>query len=222
MAEGNTIAIKGEGTIYVAPDMMRVNISLKDEEKEYEDIVRKSSENTESVQEALKKCGFNLNEIKTSDFDIEVKTEDYEDKYGNLKEKTVGYEYCHRLSVEFPRDNDRATKIMTELSKLDASPEFSIEFFVKNENENTVIEKVLTAAVNDARTKANILAKAAGVNLAQIIRIISPKADDCYASGLFGGGPMPKGKKKRRIPQLNLEPDDVEINGSVKVIWRIE
>ena len=32
MAEGNTIAIKGEGTIYVAPDMMRVNISLKDEE----------------------------------------------------------------------------------------------------------------------------------------------------------------------------------------------
>lgn len=218
-----TIRVTGKGMIKVRPDMTRLTITLEDTCKEYEETLKKSSENTDRLKTLLEGFGFGRADIKTLSFNVEEAYESYGDGPYNRK-KLVGYKYDHRVKVEFDSDNARLGKIVYALAHSDLHPEFRISYTVKDPE--AAKNELLGRAVKDSLAKAAVLTEASGTKLKEIQSIdyswgeidleVRPMRSMCYSAGLRELAITDGGF------DYDLEPDDIELTDTVTVVWEIE
>ena len=223
MANERIIKVTGKGNLKIRPDMTRITISLDGQNEEYDKILEQSTKDTERLKDIFEKLGFERNDVKTLMFDVDTRNESYQTKDKSLKERFVGYEYKHVVKVEFDIDNARLGKILYVLANAkDIHPDFRLSYTVKDKeaSKNELIGK----AVADAKTKAEVLTKAAGVSLKEI------KSID-YSCGeiQFEYSPMRRDILLGSVMDdacegsydVDIEPDDVEVSDTVTVVWEI-
>ncbi len=222
MTDVRTIRVTGKGQIKVKPDMTRVYVSLKGSNPEYGETLRISSEDTERLRELLAGLGFERSDLKTISFDVDAKRETYKTRKlgGGYQVRIVGYEFEHRMKVEFESDNERLGKILYALGNSHVEPEFSVSFFVKDPE--IVRNELLAAAVVDSKKKALVMTQAAGVTLKDVQNIdyswgqikleVQPIENVCYA---------PQAEGESESYDLNIEPTDIEISDTVTILWEI-
>ena len=218
-----TIRVTGKGMIKVRPNMTRLTITLEDTCKEYEETLKKSSENTDRLKTLLEGFGFGRADIKTLSFNVEEAYESYGDGPYNRK-KLVGYKYDHRVKVEFDSDNARLGKIVYALAHSDLHPEFRISYTVKDPE--AAKNELLGRAVKDSLAKAAVLTEVSGTKLKEIQSIdyswgeidleVRPMRSMCYPAGLRELAITDGGF------DYDLEPDDIELTDTVTVVWEIE
>ena len=163
-----TIRVTGKGQIKVRPDMTRITMSLEGLYKDYNETLRLSSQDTETLKDILSGFGFERSDLKTLNFSVDTEYESYKDRDGSYKQRFTGYRYRHMLKVEFDSDNERLGKILYALANGKVRPEFRISYTVKDPEatKNTLLGK----AVKDAREKASVLTEAAGIGLNEILQ----------------------------------------------------
>lgn len=216
-----TIRITGNGRMRVAPDRTRISIALNDVCDEYAQALEKSTEERRTLQEVVRRFGFADGDLKTLNFNVEPEYESIQNK-GVWKQIFKGYRYYHKLKLEFPSDNERLGKVLYALAKSGLTPEFHISFFVSDPE--TVRNALLADAVADAKAKAGALTAAAGVTLGEIQSIDYAKADLNLAVNTLR---MPMMAKEMAAEEccdsfdMDVQPDDIELNDSVTVIWEI-
>lgn len=217
-----TIRVTGKGTLHVKPDMTRLVLDLSGLEKDYDKALQRSSRDTETLRDVLSELSFVPTDLKTLSFDVDTKYVSYRDMNDDWKQRFVGYEYSHRMKLEFPSDNALLGRTLYALSTAPVSPEFRISYFV-GDPESTKNE-LLGKAVTDAVAKAGVLAKAASVTLGEIQSI-----DYSWGQIDFEVRPMEAAKKLEvaccanasQSFDLNIEPDDAEVSDTVTVVWVI-
>ncbi|MCR5179027.1 MAG: SIMPL domain-containing protein [Lachnospiraceae bacterium] len=140
-----------------------------------------------------------------------------------MKKRFAGYEYTHRLKVEFESDNDRLGRILFALATAPKiKPEFRLSYTVKDPE--AAKNLLLGNAVSDARKKAAILSQAAGVSLKDILSIdyswgeinleyVPMRENMVYEDG--------SGSTVDACLQMDIEPDDIEVKDTVTVVWEI-
>ncbi|MBR6222706.1 MAG: SIMPL domain-containing protein [Lachnospiraceae bacterium] len=217
------IRVTGKGQIKVKPDMTRITITLDGVQPEYADALECSAADTEILKDLMEDMGFKRKDVKTLSFNVDTENESYRDKDGNWKSKFVGYRYDHIVKVEFPSDNKRLGRILYALANNEAlTPDFRFSFFVKDVEGSK--NELLGKAVTDAKAKAEVLTKAAGVALQEIISI-----DYSWGEIDFEYRPMKNSilaeecslADLSRSYNIDIEPDDIEISDTVTVVWRI-
>ena len=216
-----TIRVTGKGQIKVRPDMTRITMSLEGLYKDYNETLRLSSQDTETLKDILSGFGFERLDLKTLNFSVDTEYESYKDRDGSYKQRFTGYRYRHMLKVEFDSDNERLGKILYALANGKVRPEFRISYTVKDPEatKNTLLGK----AVKDAREKASVLTEAAGIGLKDIQSI-----DYSWGEIDFEYRPMDGGILAERCMaeptaaySLDIEPDDIEASDTVTVVWEI-
>ena len=216
-----TIRVTGKGQIKVRPDMTRISMSLEGLCKDYNETLRLSSEDAETLKDILSGFGFERSDLKTLNFSVDTEYESYKDRDGTYKQRFTGYRYRHMLKVEFDSDNERLGKILYALVNGKVRPEFRISYTVKDPEatKNTLLGK----AVKDAREKASVLTEAAGISLKDIQSI-----DYSWGEIDFEYRPMDGGILAERCMaeptaaySLDIEPDDIEVSETVTVVWEI-
>ena len=155
-----TIRVTGKGQIKVHPDMTRITITLTGIYPEYADMLRHSSEDTEQLRDTLTPFGFLKTDLKTLRFDVDTEHESYRER-DIWKQKFIGYKYEHILKVEFESDNELLGKLLYVLAHCPLHPEFRISYFVKDPEATK--NELLGNAISDAKEKAVVLTKAAGI-----------------------------------------------------------
>lgn len=223
MAEQRVIRVTGKGVIRVKPDMTRITMTLDGIYKDYEETLRRSGEDTEALKDILEKQGFERTDVKTLSFNVETKHENCQAKDGSWKQQFIGYAFRHILKVEFDSDNKRLGKILYALANAEKiNPEFRLSYIVKDKEGSK--NQLLGKAVEDAKTKAAVLAKAAGVSLKEIQSI-----DYSWGEIDFEYHPMRANMlmEKCCAPEdasydMDIEPDDIEVSDTVTVVWEIE
>ena len=120
-----TIKILGKGKIAVKPDMIRFNIVSTGLCKEYEDTVKKSTEDIRILKESIEKAGLDSKSLKTVHFDINSEYENYSDKDNNYKRRFIGYKYTHNLYIQFPNDNELLGKVLYQFANNSVKPRAS-------------------------------------------------------------------------------------------------
>ena len=123
------------------------------------------------------------------------------------------------MKVEFPSDNERLGRVLYALANADVTPELRISYTVKDRE--ALKNTLLGAAVADAREKAAVLARAAGVELGAVQTIDYTLGDvvtDC--SPMSRNVLMSKAMADGTY-DLNVEPDDISVSDSVSVVWEI-
>ena len=216
-----TIRVTGKGQIKVRPDMTQITMSLEGLYKDYNETLRLSSQDTETLKDILSGFGFERSDLKTLNFSVDTEYESYKDRDGSYKQRFTGYRYRHMLKVEFDSDNERLGKILYALANGKVRPEFRISYTVKDPEatKNTLLGK----AVKDAREKASVLTEAAGIGLKDIQSI-----DYSWGEIDFEYRPMDGGILAERCMaepmaaySLDIEPDDIEVSDTVTVVWEI-
>ncbi len=219
-----TIRVTGKGNISVKPDMIRLILDLEDHREYYEETLRLSAERVELLKDCFEKLGFQRKDLKTLSFEIDTKYENYQAKDKSWKQRFVGYEFKHRLKIEFDANNERLGKVLYALSKLSIAPEIRIVYTVKDPEANKNL--LLGNAIKDSKEKATVLTEAAGVKLGEIQLI-----DYSWGEIEFTSHPMDRMLRPMALEEdcclasesydIDIEPDDIEVSDTVTVVWGI-
>ena len=217
-----TIKVTGKSNLQASLDYTRISLTSSDTLKEYDDCLAKSVEDMNLIVDCIKKFGFERKELKTSDFEINRKTEGYRDRHDDWKYRFVGYEYTENLNFTFKNDNERLGKILYALAHLPIIPEINISYFCTDVE--TIKNQLLELAIKDAKKKAEILTSASGVKLCEILDIdyswinITLESDDMKFCK-----PMTLEDCCESVAyDVDFEPDDISTSDSVRITFRIE
>ena len=213
-----TIRVTGKGKIRVHPDMTRITITLEGKEYDYGETLKRSAEDTEQLKMTLEPFGFAREDIKTLSFNVETRYESYKVK-DEYRRRFDGYEFTHELKLEFDSDNKRLGKILYALGNCRLQPEFRLSYTVKDPE--AVKNELLGKAVQDAAAKAGVLSSAAGLKLGEI-----QSMDYSWGKIRFETEPVNRSMTMLAEPDgssydPDIEPDDIEAQDTVTVIWEI-
>ncbi len=207
-----TIAVRGTGKVSVAPDRVALSFSVKCQEWGYADAIEGLNNQVEELRRALEKCGLDRKDLKTSDFDVDRETE-----WDDALDKHVfsGFEASHSLSIQMPLDQARLNEVLDSIAESMSGASFQIYFETSQEAE--LRDKVLAAAVVDARHKAEVLASAAGMELGNILHMGHTWTEVSFHSPRYA---MDR-ETCYSAPSPDIEPEDVSSSDTVEVLWSL-
>lgn len=220
-----TIRVTGKGKISVKPDTIRLIMTVEGTNKVYDKAVKESAEKTEKIKDMFENLGFERDKVKTLYFNVEAEFENFQISR-TWKKRFKDYRYTHRTKIEFPVDNEMLGKVLYALSRSLIHPEFDIDYTVADPEKpkNQLLEK----AIKDSMEKAQVLAKASGVKLGNILNIdyswgevdfvSRPMRTSMYASGVA----LPCGAVSTESYDIDIDPDDIDVSDTVTIVWSIE
>ena len=209
-----TIRVTGKGQLKIPPDMIRLVLNISDTKLTYEDAMAQSTKATDALKNMLSPLDLLP---KTARFSIEAEYESYKDR-DTFKQRFVGYQFTHTLKVEFAADNALLGRVLYNIALSGTNPELRILYTVRDEE--AAKNLLLAKAVEDAKAKASTLATAAGVSLLGIQSI-----DYSWGEIRFESTPLDRGLAMPTCAEgfaLDIDPDDIEVNDTVTVVWEIE
>lgn len=213
----------GKGKIAVKPDKIRLYVNKEELCKEYEDTLRRSTEDTELLKDLFEKLGFQRKDLKTVYFNVDTEYESYQDRDKSWKRRFKGYKYNHHMKIEFAADNKRLGQVLYALAHSSLRPEFSIEYTVAD------VEKckneLLHKAIEDSIQKAQVLTTAANVKLGEIQAIDYSWGEiDFVTKPLNEMRLMECTECEMSAPgayDIDIEADDINVTDTATVIWEI-
>ena len=217
------IKVTGRGRLSVKPDTIRLIITQTEREKTYDDAIKASTEQKKSLTDMIEGHGFKREDLKTLSFDVHAEYENYEARDKSWKQRLVGYRYMHRMKLEFPVESGKLGHMLAALMECKGEPEFTIQYTISDPD--GVKNELLAKAVANSRTRAEVLAGAAGVSLGEIHFI-----DYSWSEVEFVATPMNDMRlMKCAIPGAqaapvapDIEPNNIEVSDTVTVEWEIK
>jgi uncharacterized protein YggE len=220
--DNREIVVKGIGKVSTSPDLLVIDLDLEVVEYEYDKAMFAASKHLGALRSAIVAAGHDKKSLKTTQFNVNTKYDQYRDKNDNWKQKFIGYSCTHGLRLEFDLDMNKLGVTLRAIADCAVMPKFSIKFSVKDPN--AVSEKLLQSAIEKAKQKADVLSTAAGVKLGAIKRIdynwseyhLYSQTDYCLMEGstVYAGSP--------KALAMDIEPEDIDVSDSVTVIWMME
>lgn len=217
-----TITVKGVGNVSAKPDYISISMTVESVDNNYDKAMDGAARRIENLKAAAVSVGYEKEALKTISFNVETRYENVKDRQGSYKREFAGYACVYRLKLAFDFDSKQLAKVISAIANSGANPELSIAFTVKNPAK--VSEELLESAAQNARAKAEILCKAAGAELGQLISIdynwgelnivsrTSYEMEDCL---------MPlAAMDKCCAPEI--EPDDINVSDTVAFTWEIK
>ncbi len=217
-----TLNVKGEASINVKPTITRVSIKLSSVCELFDEVIAKSAEDTGKIKDIVESLGFKRSDLKTSYFDVDAKYDYIYDDKGNSKEEFVGYEYKHDLSIEFPLNNKLMGDLLYSLAKSGVESKFNIGNTVTEEEKEKYRDLLIKKSIKNAKRRAKVLAKAAGVELTKIHGIdYSDVGVDIYED-YYGLRSTMALSSSENTYKFDIDAEDITISDYVNVTWKIK
>jgi hypothetical protein len=166
--------------------------------------VKIMNERMDNIVASIKKFGIPAEDIKTSNYSI------YQDQtWDPGTSRTVFGDWRANTSIDITiRNVDKASSLADLLSTLEVDNVFGPSFTTDNQNPNET--KLLILAMENARVKAEQIARASGRSLGKMTSFIEGGSNaiaPMYARGMGGGG------------GADLQPGSTEVGRSVTVTY---
>lgn len=217
-----TIRVTGLGKLKLRPDTTRLTVTLTGRDKDYNEVLRLSAEETRKLKDLLAGHGFAPEDVKTLRFRIETESEGYRDRHGDYRTRFAGYLYRHAVQLDFPVDNLRLGAILRALTTSELDPEFSVDYVLADPD--GARDRLMAVTMEDARHKAEVLARSGGSALGSVRYI-----DYCRGAYDFSFRPcceydaeeLCAVPEESKVSPMPIEPDDIEVSDTVTVIWEL-
>ena len=163
LADGTTLSVTGNGTVLVESDLAIVTVGVQETSKDVLEAQSTVNEKIAAIKQALLDAGVEESSINTDSINIYANYD-----YSDNTEVIVGYTARNSLSVR-TTDMDNVGSLIDAAFAAGANTLDNVQFTVQDDTQAR--EQALTMAVEDARRKADVLASAAGLQVASIERI---------------------------------------------------
>jgi uncharacterized protein YggE len=198
------ITVNGVGTIKSVPDEAQMSFGVQTEAPTSRDALARNSSQMERVLTALKAAGIADEDIQTQDVSVWP-------QYDTTGQDTDGYVARNSVTVTV-HELDKAGAVIDAATRAGAN-EVSGPMLSTSGREK-LEAKALEAAVDNARKKAEALAKAAGVGLGRVTAMVEG-----------GGTPGPVTLEAARASAdkaVPIQPGQEEVQATVTITFSIE
>lgn len=211
--EKNTMTITGQAKTSASPDKASIIIAVETTSKTAEAAVKENAEKTNKVIEVIKDSMGEGDKVSTAGYNLGPV---YEYNNETKKSELKGYMASNQIIVE-TQNLDGLGKLIDGVSKAGSNKIDSLTFDTTNREEYK--KKALELAVQDARSTAETVAKAAGVKIVKILsirpgtQIPMPSYDDYAVRGKMAmaeAAPTP------------IEPGELTVNATVTIVFEIQ
>ena len=190
----NVITVSGHGEVQAVPDIATVNFTISKEAKTVEDAQTQVAEIEEGVLDFLDEVGISKKDIKTTSASFNPK---YEYQYGEVlpcnefgcppsrgKNVIVGYTSSQSIEIKI-RDTEQVGEVMAGLGSLEVTNMYGPNFTI--DDEDALKMEARRMAIEEAKEKAEILARDLGVRLKDVVSF-DESGNDFYP--MFRGAEM--------------------------------
>src|SRR6476659_1780583 len=202
------ISVTGEATVSVAPDLAQVEGGVTSEAKTAREASEANNAAMGKVLLALKGAGIDEKDYQTSRLSLQPQ---YAPATPNRNTPQIsGYRASNRITIKV-RDITKVANVIDTLVSAGANEIGGINFIVTQASK--ALDEARAKAVADARRKAEIYAKAAGVTLGEPISISEE------------GAPVPAFRGKMAAPMAVGAPvaqGEETLSVTVSVSWAIK
>lgn len=213
-----TITIRGIGKLSLKPDQTVVSLTQKNLHAVYEKAIDEAAQHLEQLRHAIAEIGFSRDDLKTASFEVDTEYESARDENGNYQQRFVGYRVTHGLKLVFDFDAQRLSKVLGAIAACIAKPELNVQFTVKDKE--AVSAALLESACRDAKSKAEMLSKASGVILGDLLSI------DYHWGELHLHSPthyrMDNACMMKSAAPIEIAPDAIDVKDGVTFVWAIQ
>lgn len=211
-----TLQVNGYAVLSIPPDSIELKITLETISKEYTSAVKTNAKSLSSLKNSLFGANIREEELKTSGYTVNTRYENQRQPNDEYKNVFTGYCVITSLKLDIAYNMEKLNAVIYAITTSGAECEYNIRFYVSNQQETK--NKLIALAVEDAKTKAGLLAQAAGVELVGIESITYDKnLADAYS---------PTDYRPRMMAATNdsisIEPESVVIKDKVNIIWEIQ
>lgn len=165
-----TISVDGTSVIKAMPDQATVNISIESTSKDAKEASAQNAAVMNKIQRDILALSITKDNIKTTDYNLYP----VYNRKDNGKQEITGYNVSNQITVTVDNIDLVGTVIDTAINA-GANSINSVEFSLKNPQ--SYKDKVLVQAINDARNKADIIARTLGKN---VVNVVSVNSNNSY------------------------------------------
>ena len=166
-SEGKIIRVGGNATVSLAADTATLRVGVNTRNESVRAAQQENAEWMAAVMDAILRTGVEEKDVITSQFNVYSSYEYTTDVLGREK-RVLYYEVRNTVTVTI-HDLDLVGPVLDAAMEAGANTTYGIAFSSTQENE--AYQKALTRAVQDAMTKAQVIAAAAGVELGELVFI---------------------------------------------------
>lgn len=208
-----SLNVNGTGQVYLTPDIAYIYIGVHTERATASEAVAANTADTQKVIAVLQDAGVDAKDIKTTNFSIWPNTQ------YNPEGQQVGVNYVVDNSVYVTvRNLDNLGDLLDAAVSAGANSINSIQFDVADKSE--ALKQARDAALENARTQAQELAAAAGVNLGEIQSIGFYDTSAAPYIDTFGG--RDGGGAAMESAAVPIQPGQLTLTVTVSMTYEIK
>jgi uncharacterized protein YggE len=201
-----TISVSGEASVSVPPDLAQIDAGVSTEAKTAREASEANNTTMGKVLLALKGAGIDEKDFQTSRLSLQPQYAPNR----NGPNAIVGYQASNRVTIKL-RDITKVASTIDTLVGAGANNIGGINFMVSSASK--LLDDAREQAIADARRKAEIYARAAGVTLGSPISISEegapgPAPFRKMAAGMAASAPVAQGEETLQV--------------TVSVVWAIK
>jgi len=182
-----TVSVSGHGSVNVPPDTASVNIGVDIIKPTLGEAQEQATAQATAVIEAFEASGIAPEDIQTDYFSVNI-LRDYSENADPTA--ITGFEIINQLRVTV-RDTEQLGELLDAAVNAGANSIYGVTFYV--DDQTAAASEARVEAVEDARTKAEELASAAGLTLGPLVAIsegTTPILAPVYGMARGGGAGM--------------------------------
>lgn len=229
------IFMNGEASRDYAPDEVLLSVTFENRADTYDEALRGGVEKVSNYIAKIKEVvGLTNDVFKTRAYNVaerkhvnEIKAETEADLDKNLRRVvSEGFFFRQYVELKIDYDRDRLAKIMVATSMIENAPQIRVIFGLKHTPERR--RELIGDAYNDAKSKAEALAYAAGKHLRDCVRVDLDKVINEHQFDYANCRTMSKTSRAIDIQNYNetikkidesFRPDDITVSKTISCVW---
>ncbi len=210
----NQITVTGTAKISATPDVAALYIGIVSEGVSVNDSKKGVTEKMNAIIDALK-TQFNIDakDIKSENFSISPKYD-----YSNGRQNIIGYSVNQSVSVKV-RDFSKTGDILTKATELGANTVSGPNFII--DDPEKVKAEARIQAIEQAKSKAKILADQVGIKLGKIVNFYEGGSEMPNMAYGLGGG-MGDSLGLAKSVSATIEPGTQDVQLTVSISYEIK
>ena len=198
------ITVNGIGKVKATPDQASFSFGVETQGLTADQAMAANNEAVQKVIDAVKGAGIPAEDVQTQQVSVSP-------RYSDDGQAIVGYSATNSVNVTI-KDLSKVGPVVDAATKAGANQVYGPNLTIANQSElySTALEK----ALDDARSKAETIAKAAGVSLGRVVNIVE-------GGGLVPPLPVAAAEDTAGGKGVPIEPGQQELQASLTVTFSI-
>lgn len=209
---GQPFIVQGTGKATVAPDIAKIDLGIQESGTNLKTVQDSVNKKSQDLVAQVKKLGIADRDIKTISYYVYPQYD-----YTTPTQRITGYQVSTSYEITI-RDFTKINDLLASVTSFGANTISGVNFDLSDDLKNKTLQSARDEAVAEAKTKAEGLAKAAGITLGKIINVTeeTPSNIRPLALPMAGGGVAEKS-----VTRPNVQPGTTEIDVTISLSYEV-